>query len=175
MTKDDLLGVYRTALNQIKFAYTSMILWAYPDTPQFFEALYAELGSIPKPFANITRFVHDDTAMRIACEQAYDSAHMSALKDLLGITRSYCHETGQLDLLKRQPWFQFWKILRNCFAHDTKFNFNEAERALLPISWSGVTIDTSMDGQHLTHGRMSREKMRELVETAYEFIEKELV
>jgi len=99
---------------------------------------------------------------------------MSALKDLLGVTRTYCHETGQLDLLKAQPWFYFWKVLRNCFAHDMKFCFNKAERLMLPISWSGVTIEVSMDGQHLTHGRLSREKMRELVEEAFRFIENTL-
>lgn len=174
MTKDHLLGVYRTTLNQIQFAYASMILWSHPSTPEFFDALYQELDSIPKPFPNVTRFVRDDRAMRIACEQAYVSAHMGALKDLLGVTRTYCHETGQLDLLKAQPWFTFWKVLRNCFAHDTKFNFNPEERALLPLTWSDVTIDIAMNGQHLTHGRMSREKMRELVETANAFIENDL-
>lgn len=174
MTKEHLLGVYRTALNQIQFAYASMILWSYPDTPRFFEALYDELDSIPKPFPHVVNFVHDDAAMRIACEQAFEAAHMAALKDLLGITRTYCHDTGQLDLLKAQPWFTFWKVLRNCFAHDTKFNFNPEERALLPLFWSGVTIDISMNGQHLTHGRMSREKVRELVETANAYIKNSL-
>ena len=173
MSKDHLLGVFRTALNQIKLAYASMVLWSYPDTPRFFEALYAEL-QIPKPFSDTVSFVRDDRAMRIACEQAYVSAHMSALKDLLGILRTYCHETGQLGTLKAQPWFPFWKILRNCFAHDTRFNFDPTERALLPITWSGVTIDISMNGQHLSHGTMSREKMRELVEVAYAFIESDL-
>lgn len=173
MTKDHLLGVYRTALNQIKLAYASMVLWSYPDTPNFFDALYGKL-EIPKPFPEIVGFIHDDPAMRIACEQTYVSAHMAALKDLLGITRTYCHETGQLERLKAQPWFQFWKVLRNCFAHDTRFNFNQTERALLPVSWSGVTIDISMNGQHLTHGPMSREKMRELVEVAYAFIKNDL-
>lgn len=66
--------------------------------------------------------------------------------------------TGQLDKLKAEPWLSFWRILRNCFAHDMLFNFIPAERALLPVTWAGVTIDLSMKGKLLTHGNMSYAK-----------------
>ncbi len=86
------------------------------------------------------------------------------------MTKTYCHLTGQLGALKAQPWFPFWRVLRNCFAHDMVFNFNPAERALLPITWSGVTIDLTMNGKPLTHGQMSYAKMRELIEVAHLFL-----
>lgn len=174
MTKSDLLGTYRTCLNHIQLTYASLVLWSYPDTPTFFEDLYGELQGIPKPFPNVVAFVHDVGAMRIACEELYDSAHRAALKDLLPLTKLYCHNTGQLAKLKAQPWFEFWRILRNCFAHDMKFNFNPHERSVLPITWSGVTIDISMNGKELTHGKCSREKLRELVEAAYTFVESDV-
>lgn len=174
MTKDQLLGIYRTALNHIQLTYASLVLWSAPATPNFFEALYREMALVPEPFPGVVRFVRDEEALRIACEELYDSAHVAALNDLLALTRTYCHDTGQMQLLKAQGWFSFWKVLRNCFAHDRRFNFNADERASLPLSWAGVTIDLSMNGQYLTHATMSRAKMRELVETAYAFIETNL-
>ncbi len=170
MTKDDLLGIYRTALNHIQLTYASLVLWSYPDTPDYFGALYRDLKNIPRPFPTVTAFVRDATAMRIACEELYDSAHRAAVKDLFPLTKAYCHQTGQLSKLKAQQWFQFWRVLRNYFAHDMRFNFNPDEKALLPITSSGVTIDIHMNGAPLTHGVCSREKLRELLETAQAFL-----
>lgn len=174
MTKSELLGVYRTSMNRIQLCYASLVLWSYPETLSFFERLYEQMDGIPKPFPDIVALLHDDKSMRIACEELYISAHRSALTDLFPLTKSYCHETGQLDKLKAQPWFQFWRILRNCFAHDMRFNFNNDEKALLPVTWSGVTIDISMNNKPLLHGQCSREKLRELVETANAFLVREL-
>jgi len=175
MTKSHLLGVYRTSMNHIQLTYASLVLWGYPDTPALFAQLYGQMEGIPKPFPNLATLLHDEGAMRIACEELYESAHRSALKDLFPLTKLYCNETGQLDRLKAQPWFQFWRILRNCFAHDMLFNFSKDEQALLPLSWSGVTIDISMNGKPLTHGQCSREKLRELFEVAQSFITNDVV
>lgn len=171
MTKTDLLGMYRTAINRVQFAYASLALWAYPDTPRFFDALYEQLPNEIKPHAHVLNLVHDEVALKIAAEQLYDTSYRAALNDLLALTKEYCHATGQLSELKAQPWYPLWYLLRNCFAHDMKFNFNPAERDMLPVTWNGVTIDISMNRKALTHGQCSRAKMLELLEAAQQFIE----
>lgn len=175
ITKNELLGMYRTALNHIQLAYATLLLWSYPDTAGWFETLYGKLNNIPKPFPEITSFIRDKLAMKIACNELYESAHRSALKDLFALTKWYCHETGQLSKLEMQPWFQFWRILRNCLAHKMRFSFNESEKKQLPVTWSGVTIDISMNGKALTHGQFSLEKLRELIQTVYTFLENDLI
>lgn len=165
-----LLGQYRTALNRIHLAYASLVFWCHPDSAQVFESIYDTMNAQLHLFPAAKRLVHDETAMKIACDDLYVLAYRSALTDLLSTTKTYCQSTGQLDKLKAQPWFSFWRILRNYFAHDMTFNFNPAERAMLPITWSGVTIDLSMNGKALTHGQMSFAKMLELVETAQSFL-----
>lgn len=170
MTKLDLLGVYRTLLNHIQLTYASLILWSYPDTSAFFEKLYEQMPDIPRPFQDVLALVHDDRAMRIACEELYDSAHRAAIVELLPLTKAYFNSIGHLAELKEQPWYQFWRILRNYFAHDMTFCFSKDEKALLPITWSGVTIDLSMNGTSLKHGQCSRDKFRELLETAETFV-----
>lgn len=173
MTKSELLGIYRTKLNHIKLTYATLLIWSYPDTPGFFDALHSEMKNIEKPFTGLSEFLHDDKAMRIACEELYDSSYRSALNELLPLTKSYCHENSILTKLKEQSWFQFWRIIRNCWAHDMIFNFNKNERLLLPVTWSGITIDITMNGEHLTHGQCSRENILALISAAQQFIENE--
>ena len=176
MTKNHLLGMYLTKLNHIKLTYASLVMWAYPDTPRAFKELHREIlenenREIPELFPDIDKFVEDEIAMKIATEELYASSHRAAVKELLPLTKFYCHRTEQLEVLKEQPWFPFWNTLRNCWSHDMKFNFNKHEKSLLPISWSGVTIDLSMNGRELKHGDCSYEKIRELIEVAQGFVE----
>jgi hypothetical protein len=170
-----LLGHYRTAQNRIQLAYASLILWSYPATPSVFDAIHDAIDSKLHLFPTVKQLVHDEKSMKIAMDDLYMLAYRSALTDLFSLTKLYCHETGQLDKLRAQPWFAFWRILRNCFAHDLVFNFNPSEKALLPVAWSGVTIDVSMNGKHLTHGQMSYAKMLELIETAHMFLRRDVV
>lgn len=166
----NLIGQYRTALNRIRLTYASLILWSYPDIPNVFDAIHDAMDVKLHLFPDVKRLLHDEKMMKIACEELYMLTYRSALTDLFALTKAYCHTTGQLDKLKAQPWFSFWRVLRNCFAHDMVFNFSPHERALLPLTWSGVTIDLSMNGKPLSHGQMSYAKMLELIEAAQSFL-----
>lgn len=179
MDKEHILGMYRTKLNHIKLTYASLVMWSYPDIPQAFKELHREIQKndkkgVSRLFPDIEQFVDDEVALKIATEELYASAHRAAVKELFPLTKYYCHNTGQLPALKSQPWFQFWRILRNCWSHDMKFNFNPDEKSLLPVEWSGVTIDLSMNGRELNHGDCSYEKIRELIETAQGFVQNEI-
>jgi hypothetical protein len=166
----ELIGQYRTALNRIQFAYACLILWSHPDIPRVFDQIHNAMPDKVRLFRDVSRLIQNEATMKIACDDLYTLAYRSALTDLLPVTKSYCHATGQIDKLKNQSWFPFWRILRNCFAHDLTFNFNPAEKAMLPVVWSGVTIELSMNGQPLRHGQMSYAKMKELIETAQTFL-----
>lgn len=145
-------------------------------TAKVFEAWYEKLD-IPKPYADhdLLPILRDRRVLHTSCEQLYEATHRAALKEMFEITKYYCESTSQVQSLKAQQWFEFWRILRNCFSHDLRFRFTPYDRSLLPVTWSGTTLDASLEGQHLTHGRMSREKIRELLETVSKFVERDLV
>ena len=166
----ELLGQYRTAIHRIELAYASLVLWSYPDIPNVFNQIHEAMGAEVKIFPEVGKLVNDQKTMKIACDDMYMLAYRSALTDLFPFTKNYCFSTGQIEKLKAQPWFQFWRILRNCFAHDMKFNFNPTERAMLPVTWSGITIDESMNNKPLNHGQMSYAKMLELIKAAQSFL-----
>ena len=166
----DLIGQYRTALNRIQLAYATLLLWSVPDTSDVFDAIHDAMDPKLHLFPEANRLIHDEKTMKIACNDLYMLAYRSALTDLFSLTKAYCHATGQTDKLKAQPWFAFWYILRNCFAHEMVFNFNKTERAMLPVTWSGATIDDSMNRKPLRQGQLSYDKMHELIEAAQSFL-----
>ena len=169
-----LIGQYRTALNRIQLAYANVVLWSYPDTPDLFDIIHDATDIKLNLFPAVKQLVHDEKSLRIATDDMYMTAYRSAVTDLFPLTKLYCHETGQINKLKAQPWFGFWRILRNCFAHDLVFNFSPYEKALLPVTWAGVTIDVSMNRKPLTQGQMSYAKMLELIKTAHMFLERDV-
>ena len=174
MTKQELVGFFRTKMNLIQLSYASLILWSYEDTPAFFEELHGGLDTEVKVFPDAVSLVRDTASMRIASEELYQSSYRSAVKELFPLTKLYCHQTGQLKDLKSQPWFQFWRILRNCWSHDMVFNLNPDEKSQLPLTWSGVTLNETINGKPLTHGVCSYQKLYELLQTVQKYVQREL-
>ncbi|MDZ7789190.1 MAG: hypothetical protein U5L08_01585 [Xanthomonadales bacterium] len=166
MNKLRLLGIFDTKLNHITLCYASLVLWAYPDTPDYFEQIHAATVGDKNYFPNVSNLVNNAQRLKIATDELYSSAHRSAIKDLFPLLKKYCHDTGQMELLKDQAWFDFWWVLRNCWSHDMTFNFNPAEKKRLPIRWLDVSVTEEMNGRPLTHGQCSYEHLRLLVETA---------
>ncbi|WP_416140022.1 hypothetical protein ACM26W_06505 [Halomonas sp. HK25] len=174
MKKQDLLGFFQTKINLIQLSYASLILWSHEDMPAFFEELHDELGKEIKVFPDAVSLIKDKASMRIAAEELYQSSYRSAVKELFPLIKLYCHQTRQLENLKSQPWFQFWRILRNCWSHDMIFNLNPDEKSKLPITWSGVTLDKSINGKPLTHGVCSYQKLYELIQAGQKYVQQEL-
>jgi hypothetical protein len=174
MTKQELIGFYQTKMNHIQLCYASLILWSHEDMAEFFDRFHNELDDDIKVFPNAMTLIGDKVGMKIASEELYQSSYRSAVKELFPLTKLYCHQTKQLDHLKSQPWFQFWRILRNCWSHDMVFNLNSDEKSKLPLTWSGVTLDESINGKPLIHGICSYQKVYELIETGQKYVQQDL-
>lgn len=172
MTKEELIGIFRTSQNNCKLVYAAMILFSHEDMPSIYAKWSAALD-VPRPFdeTEIIALLQDRVVSKIAFSQLYDTVHRAALKEMFEITKQYCETTGQTNLLKAQPWYQFWRILRNCISHDFKFSFRDYDKKKLPVTWGAITIDASMEGKTLTHGIMSREQLLGFLGDVYEFVE----
>lgn len=174
MTKDDLIGIFRTCENNCKVVYASSILFSAEETFPQFVKMYETL-EIPKIYKDLYSILYDRDFLCHAFGQLYESTHRAALKELFEITKFYCGTTNQSELLKRQPWFHFWRVIRNCFSHDFQFQFKKHDMKFLPITWRDVILDVNLEGKHLTHGMMSSEKIWELLNEVVTFIKTDLV
>lgn len=175
MTKDELLGIFRTSENNCKLVYASLVLFGHEDMPAFYAKWTAAL-EFPRPFdeKEVVALLQDRNVSKIAFSQLYDTVHRAAVKELFEITKHYCELTSQTALLTAQPWYQFWRVLRNCFSHDFRFRFTEYDRKKLPVSWRTIAIDETMEGKQLTHGVLSREQILGLVGDVRVFVEAKL-
>jgi hypothetical protein len=175
MTKDNLLGIFRTYHNNCKLVYTAMVLFGHEDMAKFFTIWDAKLD-IPKPYPNneILPLLYDRTVLMHAFGQLYDTVHITALTALFEKTKDYCEKSGQNAILHQQSWYHFWRILRNCFSHDFVFSFTEYDRKKLPVSWDNLRLDLSREGTQLTHGEFPREKIWVFLKEVEAFIEKDL-
>lgn len=176
MTKDDLIGMFRTAHNNCKLVFATLVLFGHEDMAEFYARWSASLN-IPKPYdeAELLALLRDRNVLKHACDQLYDTVYRTALTDMFEMTRAYCRETNQEAILTKQPWYQFWRIIRNCLSHDFKFQFRENDKKYLPVTWEGVTLDLSLAAKPLTHGTMSREKILVLLDDVKSFVESDLV
>ena len=175
MTKDDLVGMFRTARNNCILVYASLVLFGHEDMATFYTKWSASLN-IPTPYdqTELLALLHDRKVLKHACGELYDTVHRAAFSELFETTKAYCQESDQTDRLTAQPWFQFWRIIRNCFSHDFRFQFREYDRNQLPITWSGVTLYLSLEGKPLTQGIMSRETLLAFLDEVKKFVEKDL-
>ena len=175
MTKDQLLGIFRTAHNNCKLVYVSVVLFGDEDMATHYEKWSASLN-IPEPYdqEEILALLKDRDVLKRAFSELDKSVHRAALRELFEMTTAYCRDTNQLDHLKAQSWYQFWRILRNCFSHDFKCRFNRYDKSKLPVTWDGVTIDTSHEGQSLLQGHLSRRNLLDFIDDVKKFVEREL-
>ena len=67
MTKDELIGIFRTSQNNCKLVYASMILFAHDDMPSIYKK-WSDALDIARPFdeTEILALLHDRNVSKIA-------------------------------------------------------------------------------------------------------------
>jgi hypothetical protein len=174
MTKSDLLGIFRTAKNNYRLVYVLIILSSQDKMKSDFMQIYQGLDKSLKPVDDILPLLFDEKVFSHALMELQMTIHRASLKELFETMKHYCDQSSQSNLLTSQTWYQFWRIIRNCFSHNFKFRFNNYDKTVLPVTWAGITIAESMEGQSLNIGQFSIPKLWALIGEAEDFIDKQL-
>jgi len=174
MTKDDLIGIFRTAKNNYRLAYVLIAQTSQDDVMSDFLHLYGNIDSKLKVIDGIEPLILDKNVLKIAVDQFHMTILRAIIKELFETVKIYCKGSGQNDLLHSQDWYQPWRIIRNCFSHDFHFRFKNYDKKLLPISWKGIEIREDMDGKQITIGHFSYEKIWVLVNEVEIFVKNKL-
>lgn len=91
------------------------------------------------------------------------------------MVKFYGEETDQAEIVRLAPWCGFLRMARNCLSHDMKLHFNEYDLKQLPVTWSGLTIDASMQDQHLQmRDFLSRPKAVALIDAVIDYVEQDV-
>ncbi len=71
-------------------------------------------------------------------------------KESFRITEAYCRNSSQLNALKAKDWFGFARVIANSLSHNFRLEFRPYDLSQLPVSYGGVTIDSSLHGKPIS-------------------------
>jgi hypothetical protein len=149
MTKQELESQFTNAKNNYFLGLAALSLFASPEAYPILERNHAKFGSYTITFDQVAKLLRDPTDRDIAVKEFLNGQFRMLIKESFELLKDYCDETSQSSALKAEPWFQFARMIRNCLSHNFRFEFNNYDKSLLPVSWKSYAIDVGLDGQHL--------------------------
>lgn len=96
-----------------------------------------------------------------AAQALVERAQRQTIIESFDLIRSYAKGTPAWSELNQEPLFQFTLLYRNAVAHNGRWDLSK-HREELPITFMGLTIDASMDGEPID-GFLSLWKSRQLL------------
>lgn len=174
MDKPHLRGQLQTVKNNFAMVQLSVALMVQPDALQIFEETLEVVKGHPETdsFAYIRYIYETDDLLKLATGQFRNAVLRNCLKEMFEIVKLYGETHGQADVVRAAPWYRFLRIVRNCLSHDMRLHFNEHDLKQLPVTWSGLTIETSMQDQPLAmRDFLSRPKAVELIDDVIVYVD----
>ena len=174
MDKLLILGRVQTIKNNYALAQAGIALLALPDARARLDEVFSLLKEHPETQAirYIDYVFEHNGRLKLATGQFRNAVLRNCMKELFEQVKLYGRKTNQKQVIEAAPWFQFLRIVRNCLSHDMKLQFRSYDLKQLPISWSGLTIDESMQNSQLPMREfLSREKALELVDAVINYLE----
>ena len=174
MDKALLRGQLQTIKNNFALVQLSVALIAQPNALQTFETTLDVVKEHPETesFAYIRYVYETDDLLKLATGQFRDSVLRNCLKETFELVKLYAETHGQSQIVCAAPWYRFLRIVRNCLSHDMSLHFRDYDLKQLPVTWSGLTIDASMQDQPLPmRDFLSRPKAVELIDDVVAYVE----
>jgi hypothetical protein len=126
-------------------------------------------------FSYITYVFETDELLKHATKELRNAVLRNMLKESFELVKLYGDTTGQSALVMAAPWYQFLRIVRNCLSHELQLSFRPADLKVLPVTWSGLTLERSMhNGPLQMRDFLSRPKVMELINDIIEYVEQKL-
>jgi len=103
----------------------------------------------------------------------FKTALRTVVRDSYEAIWQYCKatkETGNMELLRDQPWFHLLRVIRDAFSHDGNWTFYQQTKRILPIEWDGIRVDEEQEGTRLQFEHIPLTAFFELLATAERFV-----
>lgn len=146
-----------------------------PNAPKIFEQVLETVKDHPETndFAYISYVYGNDDLLKLAMGQFRNSVLRGCLKEMFESVKDYGELHGQASVMQAAPWYRFLRMIRNSLSHDMRFHFNGYDLKQLPVSWSSLTIDASMQNQLLQmRDFLSKQKAVQLIDEVIDYVEK---
>lgn len=149
MTKTELISQLENAKNNYILGLAAISLFSNEKVYPVLEDSHAKFGTYTVEFNQVKKLLMKPADRNIAVKEFLTSQIRVLIKESFELIKNYCDETKQDSKFKKEQWYQFARMIRNCLSHNFKFEFRSYDKGLLPVTWKSRTIDASMDGNHL--------------------------
>jgi len=181
MTKQELINQLKHIHLNFEFGLACISLINDPIAMKALPSLHVDIFSKRHSHDRIIKILNGkekEMAIRLFLNMVLMT---STLKDSYNAIVSYCNscQPEQHSKLRRQPYFQYIRMIRNAMSHGYKFNFDgikeERKATLFPIKWDGKIINESDEGKEISNTQLSYEDLFILLHELNQFVKKKLV
>lgn len=152
VTKFTLIGTLEAHANNLRLANVLRVVARGGDLASTFKGL---VGAKPATaFGTAIAMLEDKSKLVHVSEQLYLTLLRAAISESLELARDYCRTTSQVQLLKTQPWFTVFRLLRNALDHNFRFHFKPEDLKLLPVKWQSIELTAQLEGAELTQSHL---------------------
>ena len=179
MNKEYILGLLRTAFNNYTVGCLASYFLTHSDSNELPDTLTLQNLSFPE--AQVLVYL-EPMKILLPIKEKRDkllAEHMksilrSFIKDTFESVKLYANKTNQFNKMKKAPWYDFTRIIRNCLAHDFRIGFWEDEKKILPVRWRDKEIKLDMDGKPLQVQIMNEAFAILLYNDIFQYVETEM-
>ena len=148
ITKKGLLAQFQHIENNFMMGFAAYIMFIEEPCVKYIKAYCGEIGSYQLPLHEYANRILNGDRVLI---QEFMKSQMRALgKESFDILKNYLITNSLWVEVKPNACLQFARIIRNALSHNFCFEFGKHEKSILPVTWHGRTINSSMEGQELT-------------------------
>lgn len=147
--KKKLLSQLENAKNNFILVLASTYLLSNEKSYPILDESSCKFGTYSINFKQIANMMRKKEDRDIACKEFINMGLRSLIRESFELIEDYSDNTNQKLVFQNQDWYQFARIIRSCLSCNSKFQFDEYDKLLLPITWKNRTIDMSLDNTHL--------------------------
>lgn len=149
LTKVELLSQLENVKNNYILGLASVSVLSESFAANHLRQSHCAFGTYVVEFRQVAALLESKLDREMALKEFTTMLIRGLLKESFETVLAYAKSNQQSAKLKAQPWFQFFRLIRNCVSHNFHFEFGDYDKALLPVSWDGRTIDVSLNDKPL--------------------------
>jgi hypothetical protein len=170
LTKDQRITQIINAKNNFYLGLAALALFQQEENYQALNSMSIQIsGKYGFEFKQVVTLLNHKELGDDARKEFSMMLLRTLLKEPFEMVRTYAKEHSLS--IRKQPWFQVARILRNTVSHDFRFDLNDREsQKVLPVEWNGLQITAEIHGEYLSLEHCPLAFARELVNEFQGFI-----
>lgn len=129
----------------------SICLLSRKESPAILRDSHVKFGGQIQTFKNMADQLENKNQRQWMLDDFHKVFLRFYIRETFEIIADYCKATSHFEYMRKQPWFYFARLIRNCMAHNFKWTFDaKRDKPLLPLTLRTSTINIGMDGQPLS-------------------------